>query len=428
METIVKAKSLKGTVTIPGDKSISHRAIMFGSVATGKTHITNFLPGADCLSTIACFKQMGVHIEQNGASVIVEGNGIEGLREPTNLLDVGNSGTTFRLMMGLLAGRSFFSVLAGDDSIAKRPMNRVTIPLQQMGTSIDGRGDGTFAPIAIRGGNLKGITYASPVASAQVKSAILLAGLQAEGITTVTETHRSRNHTENMLESFGVDVKREGLSVSVSGGQELKATNVEVPGDISSAAFFLVAGAIVPDSTITLLNVGINHTRSGILDVLEQMGAAMSIKNKRVVNQEEVADLTMSTSELSGTIIEGEMIPRLIDELPVIALLATQANGRTIIKDAEELKVKETNRIDAVVEALQKLGASITGTSDGMIIEGRTTLRGGAVSSLGDHRIGMMLAVAGCITEGDVELALSEAIKVSYPDFFEHLKQLKAGS
>ncbi len=428
METIVKAKSLKGTVTIPGDKSISHRAIMFGSVATGKTHITNFLPGADCLSTIACFKQMGVHIEQNGASVIVEGNGIEGLREPTNLLDVGNSGTTFRLMMGLLAGRSFFSVLAGDDSIAKRPMNRVTIPLQQMGTSIDGRGDGTFAPIAIRGGNLKGITYASPVASAQVKSAILLAGLQAEGITTVTETHRSRNHTENMLESFGVDVKREGLSVSVSGGQELKATNVEVPGDISSAAFFLVAGAIVPDSTITLLNVGINYTRSGILDVLEQMGAAMSIKNKRVVNQEEVADLTMSTSELSGTIIEGEMIPRLIDELPVIALLATQANGRTIIKDAEELKVKETNRIDAVVEALQKLGASITGTSDGMIIEGRTTLRGGAVSSLGDHRIGMMLAVAGCITEGDVELALSEAIKVSYPDFFEHLKQLKAGS
>ncbi len=428
METIVKAKSLRGTVTIPGDKSISHRAIMFGSIATGKTHITNFLPGADCLSTIACFKQMGVHIEQDGASVVVEGNGIEGLREPTNLLDVGNSGTTFRLMMGLLAGRSFHSVLAGDESIAKRPMNRVTIPLKQMGASIDGRGDGTFAPIAIRGGNLKGVAYTSPVASAQVKSAILLAGLQADGITTVTETHRSRNHTENMLESFGVNVKREGLSVSVSGGQELKATNVEVPGDISSAAFFLVAGAIVPDSKITLLNVGINHTRSGIVDVLEQMGAVLSIKNKRVVNQEEVADLTISTSELSGTTIEGDMIPRLIDEIPVIALLATQANGQTVIKDAEELKVKETNRIDAVVEALQKLGASITGTSDGMIIEGPTTLRGGAVSSLGDHRIGMMLAVAGCITEGHVELALSDAIKVSYPDFFEHLKQLKAGS
>ena len=392
METIVKAKSLRGTVTIPGDKSISHRAIMFGSIATGKTHITNFLPGADCLSTIACFKQMGVHIEQDGASVVVEGNGIEGLREPTNLLDVGNSGTTFRLMMGLLAGRSFHSVLAGDESIAKRPMNRVTIPLKQMGASIDGRGDGTFAPIAIRGGNLKGVAYTSPVASAQVKSAILLAGLQADGITTVTETHRSRNHTENMLESFGVNVKREGLSVSVSGGQELKATNVEVPGDISSAAFFLVAGAIVPDSKITLLNVGINHTRSGIVDVLEQMGAVLSIKNKRVVNQEEVADLTISTSELSGTTIEGDMIPRLIDEIPVIALLATQANGQTVIKDAEELKVKETNRIDAVVEALQKLGASITGTSDGMIIEGPTTLRGGAVSSLGDHRIGMMLA------------------------------------
>ncbi|MDO6655393.1 3-phosphoshikimate 1-carboxyvinyltransferase [Anaerobacillus sp. 1_MG-2023] len=428
METIVQAQSLKGTVTIPGDKSISHRAIMFGSIAKGTTRITNFLPGADCLSTISCFKQMGVQIEQDGASVVVEGKGIDGLREPSELLDVGNSGTTFRLMMGLLAGRPFHSVLAGDESIAKRPMNRVTVPLSQMGAAIDGRENGTFAPIAIRGGNLSGITYDSPVASAQVKSGILLAGLQADGVTTVTETHRSRNHTENMLESFGVKVKRDGLSVSVEGGQHLTATNVEVPGDISSAAFFLVAGAIVPNSTLTLLNVGINETRSGILDVLEQMGASLSIKNKRVVNQEEVADLTISTSDLSGTTIEGEMIPRLIDELPVIALLATQANGKTIIRNAEELKVKETNRIDAVVEALQTLGASVTGTPDGMVIEGPTRLHGGQVSSLGDHRIGMMLAVAGCITEGSVQLELPEAIKVSYPDFFEHLKQLRAGS
>ncbi|WP_371018587.1 3-phosphoshikimate 1-carboxyvinyltransferase [Pseudalkalibacillus sp. JSM 102089] len=428
METIVQAQSLKGTVTIPGDKSISHRAIMFGSIAKGTTRITNFLPGADCLSTISCFKQMGVQIEQDGASVVVEGKGIDGLREPSELLDVGNSGTTFRLMMGLLAGRPFHSVLAGDESIAKRPMNRVTVPLSQMGAAIDGRENGTFAPIAIRGGNLSGITYDSPVASAQVKSGILLAGLQADGVTTVTETHRSRNHTENMLESFGVKVKRDGLSVSVEGGQHLTATNVEVPGDISSAAFFLVAGAIVPNSTLTLLNVGINETRSGILDVLEQMGASLSIKNKRVVNQEEVADLTISTSDLSGTTIEGEMIPRLIDELPVIALLATQANGKTVIRNAEELKVKETNRIDAVVEALQTLGASVTGTPDGMVIEGPTRLHGGQVSSLGDHRIGMMLAVAGCITEGSVQLELPEAIKVSYPDFFEHLKQLRAGS
>ncbi|MGG1685539.1 3-phosphoshikimate 1-carboxyvinyltransferase [Pseudalkalibacillus sp. NRS-1564] len=428
METIVQAQSLKGTVTIPGDKSISHRAIMFGSIAKGTTRITNFLPGADCLSTISCFKQMGVQIEQDGASVVVEGKGIDGLREPSELLDVGNSGTTFRLMMGLLAGRPFHSVLAGDESIAKRPMNRVTVPLSQMGAAIDGRENGTFAPIAIRGGNLSGITYDSPVASAQVKSGILLAGLQADGVTTVTETHRSRNHTENMLESFGVKVKRDGLSVSVEGGQHLTATNVEVPGDISSAAFFLVAGAIVPNSTLTLLNVGINKTRSGILDVLEQMGASLSIKNKRVVNQEEVADLTISTSDLSGTTIEGEMIPRLIDELPVIALLATQANGKTVIRNAEELKVKETNRIDAVVEALKTLGASVTGTPDGMVIEGPTRLHGGQVSSLGDHRIGMMLAVAGCITEGSVQLELPEAIKVSYPDFFEHLKQLRAGS
>ncbi|WP_273835066.1 3-phosphoshikimate 1-carboxyvinyltransferase [Guptibacillus sedimenti] len=428
METITKAHSLKGTVVIPGDKSISHRAIMFGSIANGTTRITNFLPGADCLSTISCFKQMGVRIEQDGASVVVEGQGIEGLKEPSQLLDVGNSGTTFRLMMGLLAGRPFHSVLAGDESIAKRPMNRVTVPLSQMGAVIDGREQGTFAPISIRGGNLKGITYQSPVASAQVKSGILLAGLQAEGVTTVSETHRSRNHTENMLESFGVRVKRDGLSVSVEGGQQLTATNVEVPGDISSAAFFLVAGAIVPNSTITLLNVGINETRSGILDVLEQMGAALSIKNRRVVNQEEVADLTICTSDLREAVIEGDIIPRLIDELPIIALLATQANGKTIIRNAEELKVKETNRIDAVVEALQTLGASITGTPDGMVIEGPTPLHGGEVSSLGDHRIGMMLAVAGCITEGAVELALPDAIKVSYPDFFDHLKKLKAGS
>ena len=303
METITKAHSLKGTVVIPGDKSISHRAIMFGSIANGTTRITNFLPGADCLSTISCFKQMGVRIEQDGASVVVEGKGIEGLREPSQLLDVGNSGTTFRLMMGLLAGRPFYSVLAGDESIAKRPMNRVTVPLSQMGAVIDGREQGTFAPISIRGGNLKGITYQSPVASAQVKSGILLAGLQAEGVTTVSETHRSRNHTENMLESFGVKVKREGLSVSVEGGQQLTATNVEVPGDISSAAFFLVAGAIVPNSTITLLNVGINETRSGILDVLEQMGAALSIKNRRVVNQEAVSDLTICTIDLRETVI-----------------------------------------------------------------------------------------------------------------------------
>ncbi|MBN8207977.1 3-phosphoshikimate 1-carboxyvinyltransferase [Bacillus sp. NTK071] len=428
METIMKANKLQGSITIPGDKSISHRAVMFGSIAEGTTHITNFLTGADCLSTIACFKQMGVNIKQDGASVVVEGLGIDGLQEPSRLLDVGNSGTTFRLMMGLLAGRPYHSVLSGDESIAKRPMNRVSIPLLKMGASVDGRSNGTYAPISIRGGNLNGITYTSPVASAQVKSAILLAGIQATGVTTVHEPHLSRNHTENMLESFGVEVKRDGRSVSVKGGQKLRAINVEVPGDISSAAFFLVAGAIVPDSTITLLNVGINQTRAGILDVLENMGASLSILNRRIVNQEEVADLTIKTSKLTGSTIKGDMIPRLIDEIPIIALLATQANGRTVIKDAAELKVKETNRIDAVVDELQKLGASVTATNDGMVIDGPTPLHGAAVSSLGDHRIGMMLAIAGCITEGKVELAMPEAIKVSYPEFFEHLKQLRTGS
>lgn len=428
METITRAQRLQGSITIPGDKSISHRAVMFGSMANGTSRITNFLPGEDCLSTIACFRQMGVQIEQEGTSVVVHGSGIDGLVEPKNLLDVGNSGTTFRLMMGVLAGRSFFSVLEGDESIAKRPMNRVSIPLKEMGALIDGRHDGTYAPISIRGGKLNGIDYSSPVASAQVKSAILLAGLQASGTTSVTETHRSRNHTENMLESFGVTVDRDGLTVSVEGGQELQATDVEVPGDISSAAFFLVAGAIVPGSTVTLLNVGVNHTRSGIIDVLEQMGANLTIKNRRVINKEEVADLTIETSELTGITIEGEMIPRLIDEIPVIALLATKAKGKTVIKDAEELKVKETNRIDAVVNALSKLGASIKGTNDGMIIEGTEKLHGAKLSSHGDHRIGMMLAVAGCITDSTLEIENAEAIKVSYPDFFEHMKQLRVDS
>ncbi|MCA0985773.1 3-phosphoshikimate 1-carboxyvinyltransferase [Guptibacillus algicola] len=428
METIKRAKRLEGSITIPGDKSISHRAVMFGAMANGTSKITNFLPGDDCLSTISCFTKMGVKIEQVGTSVTVHGKGIDGLQEPAELLDVGNSGTTFRLMMGVLAGRSFYSVLAGDDSIAKRPMNRVSIPLLEMGAKIDGRDNGTYAPISIRGGQLKGIHYSSPVASAQVKSAILLAGLQGSGTTSVTETHRSRNHTENMLESFGVNVVRDGLTVHVEGGQELIATDVEVPGDISSAAFFLVAGAIVPDSTITLLNVGINHTRSGIIDVLEQMGANLSIKNRRVINQEEVADLTIKTSNLSGITIEGEMIPRLIDEIPVIALLATKAKGRTVIRNAEELKVKETNRIDAVVHALKQLGANIHGTEDGMIIEETDRLSGSTLSSLGDHRIGMMLAVAGCMTDGDLKLENPEAIKVSYPDFFEHMKQLRVNS
>ena len=419
-----KSVKLEGTISIPGDKSISHRSVMFGSIATGTTNITNFLAGEDCLSTIACFRELGVSIKQEGTSVEIHGNGLSQLNEPTRVLDVGNSGTTIRLMLGILAGLPFHVSLQGDDSIEKRPMKRVTGPLSQMGDKIDGRQNGTYCPLSIRGGNLEAIDYQSPVASAQVKSAILLAGLQAKGTTSVTEPSKSRDHTERMLQAFGVDVVEEGNKVSITGGQELKATTIEVPGDISSAAFFLVSGAITPNSRIVLKNVGINPTRTGIIDILVKMGASISIQNERVQSFERVADLIIETSDLKGTVISGDVIPRAIDEIPIVALAATQATGTTIIKDAQELKVKETNRIDTVVNELRKLGANIEPTEDGMIIHGKTTLHGGEVDSHGDHRIGMMLAIANLITDSDVTLNRKEAINVSYPTFFEDLQSL----
>ncbi|MFC0470277.1 3-phosphoshikimate 1-carboxyvinyltransferase [Halalkalibacter kiskunsagensis] len=422
---VTHSNGLKGTIQIPGDKSISHRAVMFGAIAEGTTTVEGFLPGEDCLSTIACFRKLGVSIEQQGEKVTIEGRGWEGLTEPREILDVGNSGTTTRLMLGILATRPFHSVVIGDDSIAKRPMARVTNPLREMGSIIDGRENGNYTPLSIRGGQTQGIAYQSKVASAQVKSAILLAGLQSSGVTSVSEPALSRDHTERMLEAYGVTVRREGLTVSVEGGQSLTAQHIVVPGDISSAAFFLVAAAIVPDSEITLEGVGLNPTRSGIIDVLENMGATMSIHNERLAGGEPLADITISTSMLKGIEIGGDLIPRLIDEIPIIAVLATQAEGKTVIRDAEELKVKETNRIDTVVSELKKLGATITATDDGMIIEGRKSLKGSAVSSFGDHRIGMAMAIAGLITDGDVSIDRSDAIAVSYPSFFEHIKSLQ---
>ena len=416
--------SLQGEISIPGDKSISHRAVMFGAMAEGKTTINHFLAGEDCLSTISCFEKMGVSIKREDEYVEVEGKGIEGLSEPASILDVGNSGTTTRLMLGILAGVPFHTSLIGDESIAKRPMSRVTVPLRSMGTKIDGREHGQYTPLSTRGGALKAIHYHSPVASAQVKSAILLAGLHAEGTTKVTEPFTSRDHTERMLRAFGVDVEVDGTTVSIEGGQSLRGTDVYVPGDISSAAFFLVAGAIVPNSRIVLKNVGLNPTRTGIIDVLQQMGARLTISNERIQNGEPIGDLTIETSQLKGIEIGGDVIPRLIDEIPVIALLATQANGKTVIKDAEELKVKETNRIDTVATELSKLGASVTPTADGLIIEGKAALKSGEVDSYGDHRIGMMLAVAAAIATGEVTLMRSEAIHVSYPTFFEDLDKL----
>ncbi|MFC5714233.1 3-phosphoshikimate 1-carboxyvinyltransferase [Thalassorhabdus alkalitolerans] len=418
-------KGLKGSVQVPGDKSISHRAVMFGAIAEGKTEITGFLPGADCLSTIACFQKMGIDILQKGDKVTVYGKGWSGLNEPSEILDVGNSGTTTRLMLGILAGRPFHSVVIGDESIARRPMSRVTEPLRQMGAEIDGREDGTYTPLSIRGGETKGIHWVSKVASAQVKSCILLAGLQSEGKTTVEEPSLSRDHTERMLEAFGVEVTRDNMTVSVEGGQALKGRSVFVPGDISSAAFLLAAGAIVPDSEITIENVGVNPTRTGIVDVMKKMGVSFKEKNKRDVNGEPVADFVVKTSNMQGTTIEGDLIPRLIDEIPIIAVMASQAVGTTVIKDAEELKVKETNRIDTVVSQLKKMGADIEATPDGMIIRGSAQLQGAELDSFGDHRIGMAMSIAALIAKGESTILDTEAINVSYPTFYEHIDKLR---
>jgi 3-phosphoshikimate 1-carboxyvinyltransferase len=416
-------QGLNGELQVPGDKSISHRAVMFGAVAEGKTKIHNFLMGEDCLSTISCFRKLGVDIELKEDVVVVDGNGWDSLSEPTEVLDTGNSGTTTRLMMGILAGRPFHSVMIGDESIAKRPMKRVTDPLKLFGTAIDGRDEGNFTPLSIRGGSLKAIQYSLPVASAQVKSAILLAGLQAEGVTEIIEPQRTRDHTEKMILEFGGEIERQEDTIMLRGGQVLSGTEVYVPGDISSAAFFMTAAAIVKGSSITLKNVGLNETRTGIIEVMKRMGAKMEIMEK-TASGERIGDILVETSELNGVEIGGDLIPTLIDEIPVIALLATQAKGTTIIKDAEELKVKETNRIDAVVQELKKLGADITATDDGMIIKGAKSLKGSEVHSWGDHRIGMTLAVASLITDSPVYLEDAEAIKISYPQFFEDLNML----
>lgn len=418
------AKGLSGTIHVPGDKSISHRAVMFGSIASGTTTVTNFLLGEDCLSTISCFRKLGVNIQQEESKITITGTGLTGLKEPAEVLDVGNSGTTIRLLMGILAGRPIHATLIGDHSIGRRPMTRVTKPLKLMGANIDGRNNGEFIPISIRGKELKDIEYTLPVASAQVKSSILFAGLQASGTTTIHEPAKTRDHTERMIRQFGGEVESSGLTVKIKGSQQLTGVDVLVPGDISSAAFFLVAGALVPNSEIILKNVGLNPTRTGIIDVMQNMGADITIINNEKEENEPTGDIIIKTSELNGTVIQGDMIPRLIDEIPILALLATQANGNTVIKDAHELKVKETNRIDTVVNELSKLGASIEATEDGMIIYGKSSLTSGTVSSHGDHRIGMMLAVAALISNGEVVLEDSEAISVSYPDFFKDLNSL----
>ncbi|GED12782.1 3-phosphoshikimate 1-carboxyvinyltransferase [Aneurinibacillus migulanus] len=425
MATIQGVQRVEGDITVPGDKSISHRAVMFSALAEGTTSIEGFLPGADCLSTISCFRKLGIAIEQDGDRVQVEGKGWYGLTEPADILDIGNSGTTIRLMMGILSTQPFHSVLIGDESIARRPMKRVTGPLRQMGADIAGRQNGEYTPLSLRGGKLTGIEYHSPVSSAQIKSAVLLAGLQAEGTTTLYEPEVSRDHTERMLRSFGVEVESFTGGVRVRGGQRLVSPGrIHVPGDISSAAFPLVAAAMLPDSRIIVRNVGINPTRSGIIDVLKEMGAGLMLHNERIVNGEPVADVEVAYSSLKGIEIGGEIIPRLIDEIPVIAVLATQAEGVTVIKDAAELKVKETNRIDTVVAELRKMGAHIEPTEDGMIIHGGTPLTGAVCDSHGDHRIGMAAAVAGLAAAGETTVLNAASIDVSFPGFFATLQQI----
>lgn len=422
---LISKSPLKGVIEVPADKSISHRSIMFGALAHGTTTIKNFLRGEDCFSTMHAFQALGVEMQDDGEVITIQGKGIEGLKAANQALDVGNSGTTIRLMMGMLNTCPFQTILYGDDSLSLRPMNRVMLPLQKMGAKIAGNQGTEFPPITIAGSsNLQPMTYEMPVASAQVKSAILFAALQAHGTTTIIEKEASRNHTEEMIRQFGGEIQQKGKEIKLMGPQKLTGQAVTVPGDISSAAFFLAAGAIVPESQITLTNVGINPTRTGILKVLEEMGAQVSLDNIDEKNQ--AADIQIETSKLKGIVIGGDIIPTLIDELPVIALLATQAEGTTIIKDAEELKVKETNRIDATCEQLNKLGANIEATADGLIIHGPTVLHGGAVSSLGDHRIGMMLQVAALLTDEVVTLEKPEAIAISYPRFFEDVEHLTA--
>lgn len=417
---------LRGSFKLIGDKSISHRSIMFSSIAKGSTKISNFLMGQDCLSTINCFRKMGVDIDIDQNNVIVKGRGLRGLKRPSDILDVGNSGTTIRLMMGILAGNEFESTIVGDDSIGRRPMKRVTDPLRLMGCEIEGKDDANYTPITIKGGNLTGIDYKMPVASAQVKSSIILASLYANNPSTIIEKAKSRNHTEIMLNSFGADIKSNDLNININPIDELYSIgDISVPGDISSAAFIIVAASIVKGSEVTILNVGLNETRTGILDVLKNMNGNFEVFNRRLVGGELVGDIVVRYSEdLASTTIDSDLIPRLIDEIPVIAVLATQANGDTIIKDAKELKVKESNRIQAVVDNLKRMGADIEELEDGMIIKGKRKLKGAKISTFNDHRIAMAFSIAGLICESDVELDNTMCIDISFPGYFELLNYL----
>lgn len=418
---ITRTKALKGTVTVPGDKSISHRSVMFGAISRGMTEVTNFLQGADCLSTIACFRKLGIEIENNTDSVKIYGKGLHGLTAPTEILDAGNSGTTTRLISGILAGQPFDTTITGDASIQKRPMGRIMTPLSLMGASFDSKNKNNCAPFTIHGGNLHGIHYDSPVASAQVKSSILLAGLYADGKTSVTEPQLSRNHTELMLSGFGATIISEGTTATIEPDPILTGQEIAVPGDISSAAYFIAVGLITPGSEILIQNVGTNPTRDGILQVAKAMGGNVTMLNERTVSGEPVADLLIKSSNLKATEVGGDLIPTLIDEIPVIAVMACFAEGTTIIKDAQELKVKESDRIAVVTENLKAMGADIEATDDGMIIRGGKPLHGALIQTHMDHRIAMSFAVAGMNADGETTFSDASCVDISYPGFFQDM-------
>jgi 3-phosphoshikimate 1-carboxyvinyltransferase len=428
--TVSPARRLRGTIAVPGDKSISHRAAMFNALADGEAVVENFLPGEDCLSTLSVLERLGASCELSTDGdrplLRVKGAGIDGLREPGDVLDCGNSGTTMRLMSGVLAGQAFMSVLTGDESLRGRPMARVTEPLRQMGAHIDGRDGGRLAPLAIRGGGLHGISFRMPVHSAQVKSAVLLAGMYAEGETTVEEPAATRDHTERMLAAMGARITREGPAVRITPGARLQATPLRVPNDISSAAFWMVAAAVHPDAELRLTGVGLNPTRTGIIDTLRAMGADLSIEEERVVGGEPVGDLVVRSSRLEGTLVEGELALRLMDEAPALAVAAAFAHGTTVVRDAEELRVKESDRIATVVSQLAALGAGIEERDDGFVVEGGG-LRGGEARSFNDHRLAMALAVAGLVSREPVTVEDADAVAVSYPSFWDDLERVADG-
>lgn len=421
---INQAKQLKGEVKVPGDKSISHRSVMIGSIAKGDTKIENFLKADDCMRTVDCFRKMGIEILFEDETVIVKGNGLRGLHEPGDVFDVGNSGTTIRLLMGILAGQNFHATITGDESIRRRPMGRVVEPLKKMGAVIHGRQRDTLAPLTIIGRDIKGITYEMPIASAQLKSAVLLAGLYAQGITTVVEKDQTRDHTERMLEYFGAAIKQDGKKISIEGGKEFSGRQVFVPGDISSAAFLMVAASIIPDSEVLVRDVGVNPGRTGIIDVLHRMGANIEVMNERILSNEPVADISVKFSGLNAIELGGSLIPRIIDEIPIIAVAATQAKGKTVIKGAEELRFKESDRIKTTVHELKRMGANIEESRDGMIIYGPSKLKKGICQSYGDHRTAMISAIAGLAASDQTVVEKVECIETSFPSFAEVVNSL----